>query len=163
MDSSWGPLTQVAWVVTDIAAAEERLTRSLGVQKWSRMPEIQFGPETCRYRGGPSDHVAHIALGYLGNTQLELIEPVRGESIYREFLDAGGRGVHHFCFEPTDFDAALAELASSGRPEVQGGDMGGAMRFAYVDGDDVGVPFIEFAEVGADMRNLFEMIRTGAL
>ena len=34
--------------------------------------------------------------------QLELIAPVKGESIYTEFLDRGGPGLHHICVEAAD-------------------------------------------------------------
>ena len=56
------------------------------------MPDVHFGPDTCTYRGAPADFVANISLSYAGDMQLELIEPVSGDSIYSEFLrDSAGR------------------------------------------------------------------------
>ncbi|MGY2063239.1 VOC family protein, partial [Nocardia gipuzkoensis] len=86
MTLTGGPITQIAWVVADVAAAENFLGTRLGVRSWNRMPDIRFGPDSCTYRGAPADFTAHISLSYSGPTQLELIEPVRGESIYSEFL-----------------------------------------------------------------------------
>ncbi|MFB7722996.1 VOC family protein [Nocardia sp. NPDC056100] len=160
---SIGPITQIAWVVTDVARSEEFLGATLGAGKWTRMPDIHFGPDTCVYRGEPADFTAHISLAYNGDMQYELIQPVRGASIYTEFLERGGPGLHHVCAEPADFDAALKDAAAQGIDVLQQGTMGGEMRFAYLDGADAGVPYIELAEVGANMRKFFEQIKKGAL
>ncbi len=63
------------------------------------MPDVHFAPDTCTYRGRPADFVAHISFSYAGDTQLELIAPVTGESVYTEFLDRAGPGLHHICVE----------------------------------------------------------------
>ncbi|QLY33064.1 VOC family protein [Nocardia huaxiensis] len=157
-----GPITQIAWVVTDVAASEEFLGTCFGVRKWMRMPDVHFGPETCTYRGEPADFTAHISLAYNGDTQLELIQPVRGTSIYTEFLECGGPGLHHVCVEPADFDAALKDAAAQGIDVVQRGDMGGQMRFAYLDGTAAGVPYLELAEIGPNMRLFFDQIKKDA-
>lgn len=158
-----GPVTQIAWVVADVAATEAFLGTTLGAHSWTRLPDVHFAPENCVYRGEPADFTAHISLSYSGDTQLELIQPVRGESIYTEFLERGGPGLHHVCVEPDDFDTALKNAAAQGIDVVQHGDMGGAMRFAYLDGAEAGVPFIELAEIGPHMRAFFEQIKKGAL
>ncbi|MRH88097.1 VOC family protein [Nocardia sp. SYP-A9097] len=160
---STGSITQIAWVVTDVAQSEQFLGATLGAQRWTRMPDIHFGPDTCTYRGEPADFTAHISLSYNGDMQLELIQPVRGDSIYTEFLARGGPGLHHLCLEPDDFDATLKDAAVQGVDVVQQGNMGGQMRFAYLDGAAAGVPYIELAEVGPNMRKFFEQIKKGAL
>ena len=88
---------QIAWVTRDLAATEAMLTALLGAKTWVRMPGVHFGPQTCTYRGRPADHVADVALSYAGDTQLEVIAPVRGDSVYTEFLERSGPGLHHVC------------------------------------------------------------------
>ena len=105
-----GPVSQLAWVVDDIDRAEREFPPSGEAPSWTRLPDIHFGPEACLLRGVPADFVAHISLAYVGNLQLELIQPVRGESIYTEFLAAQGPGLHHACWEVDDLDAALAGM-----------------------------------------------------
>ncbi|MFC9997595.1 VOC family protein [Nocardia sp. NPDC127526] len=162
MSVAGGPVTQIAWVVADVGSAETYLGATMGAGAWTRMPEVHFGPETCTYRGQPADFTAHISLAYQGDTQLELIQPVRGTSIYTEFLERSGPGLHHLCLEPADFDAALKDAAAQGIEIVQQGDMGGQMRFAYLDGAAAGVPFLELAEIGPNMRMFFDQIKKGA-
>lgn len=159
MPVEYGPITQIAWVSADIAVTEQ-LLGGFGARTWTRLPDTRFGPEVCRYRGEPADFTAHISLSYLGDMQLELIQPVRGASIYTEFLDRCGPGLHHICFEPADFDAAVTRAEAEGPAVVQDGTVGTAMRYAYVDGAFAGVPYVEIAEIGAEMRAFYEYVKS---
>lgn len=153
--------TQIAWVTHDLAATETALSSLLGVKRWVRMPEVHFGPDSCSYRGEPADFVANIALSYLGDMQLELIEPVRGPNIYSDFLRENEPGLHHICVEAPDSDSFAAMLAAAveqGATVVQQGVLGG-MRFAYVSAPQAGVPFIEIAQISPEIRAFFEYVK----
>lgn len=147
---------QIAWVTDDLTATEAAVTALLGAKTWVRMPGVHFGPQTCTYRGRPADHVADISLSYAGDTQLELIAPVRGTSIYTEFLDRCGPGLHHVCRAlPSDaFDAAVRQADI-----VMAGTMPGGMRFAYASAADAGVPFVEFADIPTEIQAFFDHIK----
>ena len=154
--------TQIAWVTTDLDATETALTGLLGVRKWVRIPDVHFAPETCSYRGKPADFVASISLSYLGDMQLELISPVRGQNIYSDFLRDSGPGLHHICIEaasPEKFDQALAGAAENGAAVVQQGVMPGGIQFAYVSAPQAGVPFVEIAYVSPEMRAFYDYIK----
>ncbi|MCU1600116.1 MAG: putative lactoylglutathione lyase and related lyase [Frankiales bacterium] len=141
-----GPLTQVCWVVDDIETAMKAHD-----VRWMHVPDVAFGPDYCTYRGRPADFVVHVAIGYSGAMQLELIQPVRGESLYTET----GAGLHHVAWEPEDFDAAVAAA-----PEVvqQGSFPGVGMDFAYVPGGPLG-SWVELMRLSPDMRTIFERLR----
>jgi catechol 2,3-dioxygenase-like lactoylglutathione lyase family enzyme len=147
---------QIAWVTRDLEATEKALTTLLGAKKWIRLPGVHFGPESCTYRGRPADFVADISLSYAGDTQLELIAPVTGESIYTEFLDRAGAGLHHICIEADDVERAVAERHAD---VVQRGVMPGGMEFAYISADDAGVPYIEIAHISPEIRAFFDYIK----
>ena len=147
---------QIAWVTRDLDATEAALTTLLGARKWIRMPAVHFGPDTCSYRGERADFVADISLSYAGDTQLELIAPVTGDSIYTEFLDAGEPGLHHICIEVDDLDQALAQRNAE---VVQRGLMPGGLEFAYVCAAAAGVPYIELAHVSPDIRAFFDYVK----
>ena len=154
--------TQIAWVTADLDATETALTGLLGVRKWVRIPDVHFAPDSCSYLGKPADFVASISLSYLGDMQLELLSPVRGENIYSDFLRDHGPGLHHICVEaesPEQFDAALAEAAAQGAPVVQQGVMPGGIQFAYISAPQAGVPYIEIAYVSPEMRAFYEYIK----
>ena len=147
---------QIAWVTPDTDATEKALTTLLGVKKWIRMPGVHFGPDSCTYRGSPADFVADISLSYAGDTQLELIAPVRGDSIYTDFLGRAGAGLHHVCIETDDLEHALAEREGE---VVQRGVMPGGMEFAYVSAESAGVPYIEIAYISPEIRAFFDYIK----
>ena len=158
-----GPVIQLAWVVTDVAAAEAHLSALRGIRQWTRLPDIRFGPDTCEYRGAPADFTAHISMAYVDDLQLELIQPVTGESIYTEFLERSGPGMHHLCFETADIDETLRTAAAQGIDVVQRGDMaGGSIRFAYLDGSAHGVPYVEIAQLDDGMRAFYEAIKAAS-
>ena len=105
--------TQIAWVTPDLDATEKALTGLLGVRKWVRIPDVHFAPDACSYLGKPADFVASISLSYLGDMQLELISPVRGQNIYSDHLRDSGPGLHHICIE-----AESSGLAGNAAPRA---------------------------------------------
>lgn len=154
--------TQIAWVTPDLDATETALTGLLGVRKWVRIPGVHFAPDRCSYLGVPADFVADISLSYLGDMQLELISPVRGQNIYSDFLRDSGPGLHHICTEadsPEQFDAELGRAAARGAVVVQQGVMPGGIRFAYLSAPQAGVPFLEIAYVSPEMRAFYDFIK----
>jgi hypothetical protein len=154
-----GPLIQVAWVTDDIGATESLLSEQFGVGTWTRIPDVRFGPDTTTLRGVPVDLTVHVSLGYSGDLQLELIQPVLGESIYTEFLAAHGPGLHHVCFAVDDLSAACAAAVDAGLPVLMRGSMmGGEIEFAYVDGSSGGAPYVELARIGPHMQEFYDAL-----
>jgi hypothetical protein len=111
---------QVAIVVRDLDRAMKVATEQLGAGPFS---EIQSTTEKV-YRGRRIEPVQRIATGPLGPVVLELIQPVSGESLFWEFLEKHGEGVHHLgtrLASRKDYDAALDKLATAGFPSAQSG------------------------------------------
>ena len=157
-----GPIIQVAWVVDDIAATEALLGEQFGASAWTRIPDVAFGADTTTYRGRPAELVAHISLAYAGDLQLELIQPVAGESVHTEFLAANGPGLHHVCFATDDVDAACARAEAAGHPVAQRGTMmDGEIDFAYLDCSSAGAPYVELARIGPAMQEFFDAVKAG--
>lgn len=157
-----GPIVQICWVVDDIAAAETFHSAHFGAGRWTRMPDVRFGPEEATYRGAPANFTAHVSLAYVGDVQLELIQPVSGDSIYTEFLARSEAGLHHICFETDDIEGSVARAREEGLEVVQRGVMsGGLMQFAYVDGARWGAPYVEIVQLTEEIRAFFAAIRAG--
>ena len=55
-----------------------------------------------------------VAFLPLGESELELIEPVAGDTGVSRWLAARGQGMHHICLEVADLDAALTRLHERG-------------------------------------------------
>ena len=54
------------------------------------------------------------ALLALGDSEIELLEPIEPESGIGRFLERRGEGLHHVCFETDDISAELAALKAKG-------------------------------------------------
>ena len=52
----------------------------------------------------------------LGNTHLQLVEPLLPEHPLRAWLDRHGPGLHHFCLKVDDVGAAHTHLPAQGLP-----------------------------------------------
>jgi len=153
---------QIAWVTRDLEATEATLSALLGARTWVRMTDVHFAPDACTYRGEPADFTAHVSFSYAGDTQLEVIQPVDGVSVYSEFLGASGPGLHHVCVaapDPDSFDAGVAAAVASGTELVGSGVMPGGMRFAYLSNPGAGVPYLELAYIPPDIQKFFDHVK----
>ena len=50
----------------------------------------------------------------VGNTMIELFEPVGDKGIFANFLSKRGEGLHHVCFEVADLDSEIDSLKTQG-------------------------------------------------
>jgi methylmalonyl-CoA/ethylmalonyl-CoA epimerase len=51
-----------------------------------------------KYKGEDADFSAKFCFFDLGNIELEIIQPLSGKSIWRDFIDENGPGLHHIKF-----------------------------------------------------------------
>lgn len=112
---------QVAWVVRDIVAAERFFLETMGVSRFLHMDNLAAKDTQGTYLGKPGKWVCHLYIAYAGDTQVELIQPVSGASMFQESLERHGDAVQHVAYwlDDSDYDAAAAHLISSGYPEIQ--------------------------------------------
>ena len=112
---------QVAMIVRDLEAAMKRHWETCKIGPWDI---YQFEPgkvENYTYRGKPATHACLIAIAWSGDTQLELIQPLTGHSIYDEHLERRGEGLHHIKLYYSDCAQAVRDYAARGYPVLQYG------------------------------------------
>jgi len=138
MQENW-KFHHVSVMVRDMDKAIEYY-KSLGIGPFP--PTI--GPEGVplsgqTVRGEPSDYIMDLryAEGGVGGLKFEVVQPLEGESIYKEFLEKKGEGVHHIAFTVDDLDAETAKMAERGFKVIQTGQTPRG-KFAYFDTDKVG-------------------------
>jgi catechol 2,3-dioxygenase-like lactoylglutathione lyase family enzyme len=148
----------VAFVVHDIAAAERFFAEKLGVSRFCRFNDIQVNESV--YRGAPGNFHYDLSLGYAGDLAVELIQHLSGNSIYREFLEEKGEGMHHLGFLVEDHERAVRDFAANGYPVVQGGRIGGSS-FAYFDARPACGAYLETIMLDEEGRGMFARIKRG--
>jgi len=109
-------------------------------------PGMPFAGKTVRGREVDYDMDLRLAKSQLGGIGLELIQPLKGETVYTEFLAKHGEGLHHLAYGVEDFDAEVADMKKRGFKVVQTGAMPNS-RWAYFDTDAVGGMLIELCEM----------------
>ena len=116
-----GATMQVAVIVRDLDAALKHHWETCRIGPWDI---YTFDPEKVQdylYRGKPAAHACLIAIAWSGDTQLELIQPLTGYSIYDEHLERRGEGLHHIKLFYADCHKAIAGYAKRGYPVIQSG------------------------------------------
>ena len=58
------------------------------------------------------------ALGQVGPVGVELLQPVQGETVHKEFLEAMGEGVGHIAYAVQDLEAETAKMVEKGFPVI---------------------------------------------
>ena len=98
--------------------------------------------------GKPAPDVKNrIATTRLGQVELELVQPVSGASMQREFLERHGEGVNHLGFVVEDLEAEVPRLLAKGFRIVSRGRVLGGGAFAYLDTDRIGGVVFELMQV----------------
>jgi methylmalonyl-CoA/ethylmalonyl-CoA epimerase len=126
-------VTQIAILCHDIEKTARVYADFLGVDA----PKIQMTDELekaqTRYKGKPSTARAKLAFFHVGPMiDLELIEPTKEPSTWRDDLNRKGEGVHHIAFTIKGMKEMIAKLEKNGMPLLQTGEYTGG-RYAYVD------------------------------
>jgi methylmalonyl-CoA epimerase len=128
------PLDHVGIAVPDLTAAIERWRPLVGA------PESP--PEVV------ASNRVRVAFVAVGDTHLELLEPIDPSSPVARFLEQRGPGVHHLAFHVPSVDAALAEVRSRGERVVDEHARPGARgrRVGFAHPSAFGGVLVEFVE-----------------
>lgn len=127
-----GPSIQNAFAPENFDAALDWWIRVMGVGPFFYLPDVRL--EEQRYLGQPSDIRFDMAIGYWGDTQIELIRQTNSApSIYKSWRDKGREGLHHTLTLVEDMEAARALVAQAGGRVLQEARVPGGGEVVYCD------------------------------
>jgi methylmalonyl-CoA/ethylmalonyl-CoA epimerase len=135
-------LAQIAWVVKDIKAAEKFFKQTLGISNFSSTFPSRSKDYKGTYYGKPSDAETLVSMGYSGDTFIELIQPVSGQSIFQDFLDknpAGGMQHVAYRLPVAELDKVVASFTEQGYTVAETYDTAIAMIVMLDTTKDIGV------------------------
>jgi methylmalonyl-CoA/ethylmalonyl-CoA epimerase len=156
-------LEQVAFVVRDLNAAQSFFTQKMGISRFYVIENFGRRATDKTFRGRPAEHNFTIALAYSGNTQIELIEHLSGDTCYKEFLERKGEGMQHMGFFLDDREQhqqVLAEFRKNGFSILQSGRFGDAM-YTYFDTESAIGAVMEIVYLDQRSRELMTRIKSG--
>ena len=107
--------SQIAWVVSDIQAAEKFFRDVIGVPDFVKMENLRSEDLEGKYYDNSASYSFHLYMAYSGETLIELIQPVSGQSIFQDYLiKHPDGGVQHIAYmvPEADLDKAISELTA---------------------------------------------------
>lgn len=132
-------ISQVAVVVKDLRKTMEAYTKIMGWKPWSVYEHKPPILHHTMLHGKPETFSMLGAEVHCNPIDFEILQPLEGPSIYKEFLEEKGEGIHHVAVvnSTDDVDAALANFKKNGVEVTMEGRLGEGIRFYYLDTDPV--------------------------
>ncbi len=93
-------IDHIAIIVRNIKEALQVYEGALGLE----LTDVEEAPEQA----------VKVAFLPVGESEIELVEPLTTDSGVARFLEKRGEGLHHICLEVEDIEAALQDLAAKG-------------------------------------------------
>ncbi|MDR1692932.1 MAG: VOC family protein [Oscillospiraceae bacterium] len=137
-------ITQVALIVSDIEKTKKKLAQFFGIEPPQTMDGGDYAVTQTEYKKNPApDAKCQMAFFNVGNgVQLELIQPNEEPSVWRDFLNEKGEGIHHIAFGVKGMDDKVASCEAFGMTLVQRGNYGsGNGCYSYLEGGE-GLPLL---------------------
>jgi methylmalonyl-CoA/ethylmalonyl-CoA epimerase len=123
------PPSQICVVVHDLKTTAKLYQQFMGLDKFV-FPEIHY--DNIEYRGQPSQGYWEMAFARMGPLELELAHPIKSPTIYEDFLNQHGQGLHHLGYDIQNLDESIERAKSLGLDVLMSGrtSKGG---FAHLD------------------------------
>lgn len=119
-------INQIGLVVKDVQEAAANYSRILGIGPWVYYDYVSPFIYDRKYRGKSVEAKERTARAMIGDVELELCQPVDGDSIYQDFLSKHGEGLHHLQLSVDDVEETVGVLSAQGFPSLQSGRISSA-------------------------------------
>jgi methylmalonyl-CoA/ethylmalonyl-CoA epimerase len=129
-------ISQIAVVCHDLQKTMEQYTRLLGWGPWNVYRHEPPRLHDTELHGQPTEYTMLGAETHVGDMGFELLQPLEGRSIYQEWLETHGEGLHHVAVMLHDFEESTAlkqSCAAVGASVLMGGRIGETIEFYYLD------------------------------
>jgi methylmalonyl-CoA/ethylmalonyl-CoA epimerase len=135
-------ISQLGYIYKDIEKQATLLESYFGIQKFVF---YENKSDSYKYRGEKTKFWVKIGLSRIFNFQIELIQLIDGNCIYKELIESGKEGFHHFGILVDDISSIRAKFLKEGYEIVH---EGGTSLYNVIYFDtikELGV-FLEFQE-----------------
>lgn len=127
--------------INHLAIVVEDIENSLGF--WRDALGLRMG----EIKNVPQEEV-NIAFLEVGESHIELVQPVTETSGIAKYLAKKGAGLHHVCFEVDDIDVALAQMQSKGIELInETARKRDGRRYAFIHPKSTGGVLVELYEI----------------
>lgn len=160
MSIKFGQMRQVGYVVKDIEKSMLQWAE-LGIGPWFYAQEVPV--DNFLYKNTPSDLQMSVALANSGFVQIELIQQRNdAPSLYRDFLETVGEGMHHIAYWTEKFDEQSKLFLDNSYTIGHSGSIGVNGRFTYFIKEALPETIIELSEMSGFKGEYFKAIAEAA-
>ena len=145
---------QIGILVPTLEEGAKEWGNLCGVDEWK---VFTFSPETLTrltFRGEEAQYAMRLAL-YGSGPQIEIIEPLAGPSLYSEWIERRGYGMHHVGYYVDSLTDGIEAMRAHGHEPIQTGEGFGADgtgRYAYFEPEGELGLVIELIEAAVQRR-----------
>jgi hypothetical protein len=126
-------VVQIGLLVNDVEKTAGKYAEFFGIEKPEIIITDGYDLAKTEYNDKPSETRAKLAFFKVGEKlEIELIEPDKNPSTWRDVLDENGDGFHHIAFIVNGMKEKVMQLEQNGMKLLQKGEYKGG-RYAYVD------------------------------
>ena len=131
--------SHIAYVTRDIHRTMSNLQKYFGLKAFTEMIPDYFNK--CCY-GKPEDYKVQLALSRIGNIVYEIIQVIAGRTIYEDFMQEHGEGIHHLGYEVSNLNAWTKAYKRIGVEPIMSAERIG-LKYAYFNTPEIIVELIE--------------------
>ena len=158
-DQLIGTLFHIGYVVPELDLALAHFQNKIGALPFKLIGERIS--ENGWFRGSVVQFKYRIAVGFVGDMQFEIIEPIEGVSTFAEYLERLPQGgVHHLGYAVEDYESSLGRMALRGYQQVQRGTAGNTRMSYYESSTDSGT-ITEIVWLDEKAKTMFQNIKSG--
>jgi len=132
-------IDQLGYVYKDAEKQAKIMETTFGIPKFAFLE----GKNPINYRGKELEYSVKIGISRWLGTQIELIQPLEGQSSHTEFLEKGREGLQHISLFVEDIDPYIEDFKKKGFQIIQSGQIG-KQKFVYFDTEEAFGLIIEF-------------------
>lgn len=134
------PVSQIGVVVRDMDKAVEYYSSIFGIGPFT---VYEFVPEKHWFMEEPSYLRLLMGKAMWGDIELELLQPLEGESLHKDFLETHGEGLQHLGFNIPSYDEMFDKFRKAGfkplmRAETYVETYKGYLKACYFDTRSIG-------------------------
>lgn len=163
MSLLFGGARQNGFIVEDLDAALQHWVHDIGVGPFFVLRHLKL--ERFVHHGQETSPDLSIALGFLGDLELELVQQHNdAPSPYLHYRQHKGAGLQHMSSWTRSYDDTMSSLRGRGLMPDTEGTIAGGTRFCYFGADALDGSCHEIADLGADNEFgvVHDMVRAAA-
>ena len=155
--------SQIAWVVKDVEKAKNFFKEMFGVNNFSPTGTTRLQDYDGTYYGQSADAENLVTMTYSGGTFIEVIQPISGKSIFKDYIDNNpSGGIQHIAYSTsiTNLDNVISDFENKGFTVVSSFDTPIAKIVFFDTREEIGV-FTEIMGITKEGEKAVQEMKVG--